>query len=339
MHTLSFLHYTDVHVRETNPPSRLGNYRKDVMNKMRQIIDIAIARKVDFTHCGGDLFEFKNPKSTEHKTLIELAYIYAALNVRHFISPGNHDLTGDDMETLNQQPLGVLLASGVLCQVTNNLFVKKFDDGAELRVALESYPFEEEPNLSEMLVKRDDVDLNILGIHVYASPHGGKLFGDTKVFSYPELSQTNHDVYLLGHYHADNGAIKNDRGQLFVNVGSVTRGDYGDENLVRRPKCCLVTVTKHDDGSVSWESEEIELQVKEPSEAFDLEAKEKLKETKKQTEAYVAQLQNAAVTDDPSESATERVLNLTDDKEIREAVLELIAEATVELQDIRRVSK
>jgi DNA repair exonuclease SbcCD nuclease subunit len=300
---------------------------------------ISTDRKVDFTHCGGDLFEFKNPKLTEHKTIIELANIYASLNVLHFISPGNHDVTGEDMVTLNQQPLGVLLASGVLCQVQNNMFVKKFDDGTEIRVALESYPFEEEPELSEMTAKKAGADLVVLGLHVYASPRGGKLFGDTKVFSYSELSQTNHDVYLLGHYHADNGAIKNEQGQLFVNVGSVTRGDYGDENLTRRPKCCVVTVTKHEDGSISWEAEEIELKVKSPADAFDLEAKEKLKETKKQTEAYVAQLQSASVTDDPTESATERVLALTDDREIREAVLELIAEATVELQNIRRVSK
>lgn len=337
MLTLKILHYTDLHLREGNPPSRLGNYREDVLGKLNQIIDIAIEREVDITHCGGDLFDNKNPDATKHKTIIAATNIYNKAPIRHYITPGNHDLQGDNMESLEKQPLGVLLTAGVLRQVTWSPYIKTVG-GESLKVVMEAHDFEEEPELSEFTCNREseEADVRILGLHIYSSPSGGSLWGNTKVFSYKELSQTKHDIYLLGHYHADNGIVSNEAGQTFVNVGSVTRGDYGDENLVRKPKVALITITKDDQGHVTWESEEIFLKVKTPEEAFDLEQKERLKETKKQTESYVEQLQAVSQVVDTTASTEEKIGQLAvDDLEIRDAVLELLREAEEELASIR----
>lgn len=327
---IKFLHYTDVHIRETNPPSRLGNYRQDILDKMAQIMEIAKDRQVDFTTCGGDLFDPKKPMAIKHATVIEVASIYQKLGIPHFIVPGNHDLQGDRMESLQEQPLGVLLETNVLRQMTEQVFVK-----GNIKLQMFSNPFDEEPDLSLYTNKAGkDIDVSILGIHIYSSPKGGSLWGNTKVFSYKELASTGHDVYLLGHYHADNGAVTEEftKGtpQTFVNVGSVSRGDYGDENLKRNPKVCLVTVTKDAKG-VRVSTEEILLKVKGVKEAFDLEKKENLAKQKVETEQFVSHLQESSKVVKDTDDINEHVVTLSDSKEVRDKVLYFINLAHEEL--------
>jgi len=327
---IKFLHYTDVHIRETNPPSRLGDYRQDILDKMSQIMDIAIERKVDFTTCGGDLFDPVKAMAIKHATVVETAKIYQKVNIPHFIVPGNHDLQGDRMESLQERPLGVLLETCILRQMTDQVFSK-----GNIKIQMFSNPFEEEPDLSLFTnTAQEDIDASILGIHIYSSPRGGSLWGNTKIFSYKELSTTAHDIYLLGHYHADNGAITEEfikgKPQTFVNVGSVSRGDYGDENLKRNPKVCLVTITKGP-GGVTIETEEIPLRVKSIQETFDLERKETLAKQKVDTEQFVTQLQESSKLLDKAEDITEQVEILSDEKEVRDSVLFFITKAHEEL--------
>jgi DNA repair exonuclease SbcCD nuclease subunit len=336
MPTLKFLHYTDVHIQENNPPSRLGDYKSDVFGKMRQIMALARTHKVDFTVCGGDLFNAKKPAATKHSTVTSIAGILNKVDVPHYLVPGNHDLTGDSMDTIPDQPIGVLLETGVMKQITNQVVTKK-----DLKVQMFSFPFDEEPDLSEYASNPEEgVDVSILGIHVYASPRGGTLYGKTKVFSYPELSKTKHDVYLLGHYHADNGAITDDFGeakpQTFVNVGSVTRGDYGDENLARVPKVCLVTITKNSEGVVTVTTEEIELKVRSNAETFDLERKSKLKEQKQQTEEFVTQLLETSEAVDVKETISEQLAVLATEKEIFDLTMDFITRAHEELGKVMK---
>jgi hypothetical protein len=240
------------------------------------------------------------------------------------------------MDTIPDQPIGVLLETGVMKQITNQVVTKK-----DLKVQMFSFPFDEEPDLSEYASNPEEgVDVSILGIHVYASPRGGTLYGKTKVFSYPELSKTKHDVYLLGHYHADNGAITDDFGeakpQTFVNVGSVTRGDYGDENLARVPKVCLVTITKNSEGVVTVTTEEIELKVRSNAETFDLERKSKLKEQKQQTEEFVTQLLETSEAVDVKETISEQLAVLATEKEIFDLTMDFITRAHEELGKVMK---
>lgn len=342
MPALKFLHYTDIHLRETNPPSRLGDFREDVLGKLRQIVGIARKYKVDFTVCGGDLFDSKKPMATKHSTVTSVAEIFNSLNIPHLIVPGNHDLTGDAMNSLPEQPLGVLLETRVFRQIRNEVFHSKKTakpSKGDLSIRIQSFPFEEEPVLSEMVVQENEdtkVDFNILGIHVYASPKGGTLFGKTKVFSYGELAITNHDMYLLGHYHADNGVIRTvlKKEQTFVNIGSVTRGDYGDENLSRIPKVCVVTIDKDDEGVITVTTEEIPLVVRPNEETFDLEKKEKLKENKEKATEFVTKLQVATQSVETDMKVEEQVSILTTEKEVLETTMYYMNAAAEELNKV-----
>lgn len=337
MSEIIFVHYTDVHLQEHNPPSRLGDYRADVFDKLQQIMDIAREVKADFTTCGGDLFNPKKPEAIKHGTITALTTLYRSLDIPHYIVPGNHDLMKDRMDSLVEQPLGVLLSSGTLKQMTNQV-VKKQD----LSLQLNAYDFDEEPDLSERACPSpSEVDVQVLGIHLYASPKGGTIYGGAKIFSYAELGSTGHNIYLLGHYHADNGVVdqyEDEKQQTFVNIGSLTRGDYGDENLKRNPKCCIVRIKKDKKTKkVSWSCEERLLKVRPLEETFNLEKKERLAKQKEETKELVQKMQEAVQTDVKSDGDVAKHLKelVPDDIEVYNSVLEYITRGHEELGKIK----
>ncbi len=327
--TLKILHYTDPHLCEKNPPTRLGNYREDIIDKIKQIMIIGQERSVDITTCGGDLFGPKTPGSTKHSMIYELSSIYNSFPITHLANPGNHDLTDDNMDSLSSQPLGVLFASKVLKQMTNSLPV--FEKG-DLKVRFYAFPFTETPDMDDIKCERDPgIDVNILGIHVYASPAGGSLWGKTKVYSYDEISKSNYDVYLMGHYHADNGVVCEDLGlgfnQTFVNIGSLSRGDHGDNNIDRKPKVCLITITKDESGNVSINTEQIYLKVKSKEEVFDLVKKEKIEEQKKSTEVFTAKLLESSKKTDTDVVIKDQLESYNLEKVIFDTTMEYINKA------------
>lgn len=311
---IRFIHYTDVHLQAGNPPSRIGSYRDDLLDKLRHIAELSVEHKVNFTVCGGDLFHHKKPVSTPHSLVVDTMEMLHSTGVPNFIVPGNHDMQYDSMDTLAEQPLGVLLQAGVLRQMKD----QEITSGT-LKVKLWSHPFEEQPDLGQLMMTGEgQADVNILGIHIYSAPLGGKLFG-TRIYSYEDLAVTGHDIYLMGHYHADNGVTQTreytDKEQTFVNIGSLSRGDYGDETVSRTPKCCLVTIKK-EKGKSTITYKVIAVRSKPASEVFDLDKKEKIEKQKVETAAFVQELQTAAV-------------RLDNDKPLEDDLTELISEKDV----------
>jgi len=323
METIKFVHYTDVHIQDTNPKSRVGNYLQDILDKMSHIAEIARDNDVDFTICGGDLFNKKTPGHNSHKMVNSVIKVLGDTEVDNYIITGNHDIRYDREDTLDEQPLGVLLNSGVMHSMRDEVFKK-----GSLKVSYKAYDFEEEPDFSKMVVEeRSSADVHILGLHIYATPKGGDMFG-TKLHSYEEISNTGHDIYTFGHYHKDQGIdTLTDRGyeQKYVNVGSVSRGDYGDENVNRKPKCCLVTISKDIDGKLSIDCEEIEIRCKDSKKVFDLEEKKRVTEQEEVAAEFAAELEKASKEEDGGErSINESIENLNIDKEVRQRTKEYL---------------
>ena len=287
------IHYTDVHLQATNPPSRLGDYSQDILDKMRRIGSLASEYAVDFTTCGGDLFHRKSPRETPHWLVSETMGVLRSYPSRNFAIPGNHDVQFDRDDTLPEQPLNVLFRSGALTRQVDQVL----SDGKGLSVQMHGFSFSEEPDFSSMVLKDPGAaDFHILSLHIYASPRGGKLH-EMKLHSYGEIASLGYDLVLMGHYHADQGisTLPGPRGDCrIVNIGSLSRGDYGDENLNRVPKCCLISVSRDTSGSVLCDLEEIPVGARPASEVFDLEKKAEIKKHTAQTVEFVAELRKVA---------------------------------------------
>lgn len=336
---IKFVYYTDIHTRQDNPPSRLGNYVDDTLDKVEQVMAIAKKEKCDFTYCGGDVFDAKRPYKTKHTLIVRLMRVFSKSGMTNYCVVGNHDISYDNMGTLPDQPLGVMFESGILVRVDGNSIYTK----GNLKLHLDSYDFDEEPDFDEIARKRAKVEADVytLGAHVYSCPKGGSMFG-SKLFSYEELAMTGHDIYLLGHYHVDNGIVDeafNKPRQTFINPGSLTRGDHGDENLDRTPNCVVVTIEKKG-GEVTWLTKRIELKVKPASEVFDLNRKEKLKAEAKETAGFVAELEATSVShNDVKETEEEELKEIMPDPFIYKRTMDFIQQAREEMAKIKVKAK
>lgn len=323
MSMLKFISFTDVHISMNNPSSRKGDYAQDILDKLKQIGDLGRQHKVDFFLFGGDLFNLKAPMRNSHELNSLLINLFRSYPARVYATEGNHDLRSDSYETFQEQPLHVIYASGALTQARDE--VKK-SKGFKYRIR--SFPFDETPDLTSYPKAKRDVDLNICLLHLYSTPDGGMLF-KSKLYSYEEIGILEDDIFLMGHYHKDQGIDlreKDGRKQVFINVGSVSRGTMAEEDVKRAPKVALVTVTKGE-GGIEYQTEEITLDVKPPEEVFNLEVREKEKKEAKEAEKFVAKLETELNDVSEMDDISKEIPKLDTDQKVIDKVKYFLEEA------------
>lgn len=288
MNTIRFITFTDIHISDTNPTSRLGNYREDILNKLRQIGKVGKKLGVDFYIMAGDLYHLKSPSRNSHELNRLLIETFKDYKSPIYTTEGNHDLKQDSYSTFGEQPLSVLYADNTLIKARKKSI--KFGNN---KILIDSIPFSEEPELEDKNKEKDDFDLKIKILHLYATKKGGNLFGH-KLFSYDEISNLNDDIFVLGHYHIDQGIEiidKKDKKQYFINVGAISRGSLSEDDINREPKICYVQVNLEENKRPIIKAQPVKLKVKPASEVFDLEEKKIEKEKMEDAEKFVGKLQ------------------------------------------------
>lgn len=329
--TIKFITFTDVHLSSTNPSSRKGSYEDDIFNKLEQIKLVGKKLEVDFFICAGDLFNLKAPMRNPHELNSKLITLFKSYPAPIYTTEGNHDLRNDSYETFCEQPLNVIYASDALIQARN---IRKTINGLSVRIR--SIPFEEAPDLSKIERAKDDVDASIFILHLYATPDGGMLFKN-KLYSYKEISALKDDIFVLGHYHVDQGIQVIDgilgKKQTFINIGAISRGALTEEDTSRHPKIALVTITK-ENGSVSIESDVIRLKVKAVDEAFDIVVHEREKKEQKEAQEFVSKLQAEMIEAPKEDRITEEISELNLDKLVLDKVNFFLTEAYLQRKAI-----
>ncbi len=330
--TISFLTFTDVHISSTNPQSRIGDYQADIFNKLQQIKLAGEKLKVDFFVFGGDLFNLKAPMRTPHEINTKLINLFLSFPAPVYATEGNHDLRADSYDTFHEQPLSVMYASKALVQARN---IQIEING--MKVGIRSFPFQETPDLANLPMPPADNNINICILHLYSSPEGGSLH-HTKIYSYEEISVLNDDIFVLGHYHADQGIQtfnRKNKQQIYVNVGSLCRGSISEEDIKREPKIGYVKVTIEDDKPPTYQTQPIKLKVRPASEVFNIEAKEEEQHRTVEISKFVTELsQNNIESETEGDVIKKEVSNMKIEDRVMKKVLEFIAEA-----DLRRKQK
>lgn len=282
MNEIKFITFSDVHISDVNPVSRTGDYRQDILDKLNLIRRLGEKMKVDFFLCAGDLYHNKPPSKNSHLLNTKLTVMFKSYPAPVYMIEGNHDLKNDSYDTFDKQPLSVLYSSNTLVRLPENDVIIS-DKNSNISMRIRSFPFIEEPDFTNKDIyptAKKDVDFNVCALHLYASPSGGSLFG-AKMYSYGEISTLGDDVFLLGHYHKDQGILNKD-GKIFINLGAISRGSLSDDNINRVPRISLVTCSK-EKSERSIKTQIIKLKVKPSSEVFKIE--ERKKEIKKMEEA------------------------------------------------------
>ncbi len=301
---MKFIFRTDVHVADKSPVSWKGDYPAEIFNNLVQIGDLAREHDVRAVLDGGDFFHVKASNRTSHGTVIRVAEIHRAYPCPVYSIEGNHDITGNNLETLEHQPLGVLYAADVFRHLREHVFEEgdfsELGGVPDLKVRVVGVPYSPTRSLAEIqeIRKQPGDDYLIAIVHALAGEnppaHVEEFFGEP-VFRYSNLVfEDGPDVFCFGHWHKDQGVVQLD-GRYFVNQGATSRGALTRENTERIPKVSLIELTK-----AGITVTEIPLNVAPAEEVFDFERKERQEKETLVITQFVDQLQED-VQIDPSQ--------------------------------------
>jgi len=298
----TFITANDIHISDNGPRSRIDDFRSTVLGKLEQMRMACKKLNVDAALIAGDLYNLKAPYKNSHGLNKSLIDIFQRFSCPIYMVEGNHDLTANNLDSLEAQPLGVLFADKTLIQLRHEVIQKK-----GVKISLVGVPYTENLDLSKLQIPpKEDCATQICLMHLYAGLKSGMLFKE-RLYGYDELAKLSPDIFVLGHYHIDQGIYTQD-GKSFINIGSFTRGTLSEDDINHHPQIGLIKITV-EDGKPQYQINSIKLKIKPAEEVFDLEKKKiELKENE-EIKKFIDKLVSESV---ESEEGDKDILKIVD---------------------------
>lgn len=288
--SVNFIFRTDVHAADQSPSSWKGDYPAEIWESLRQIGVLAQKHKCSAVLDGGDFFHVKSPTRNSHALVAKAVVTQQAYPCPTYCVIGNHDIKHNNLDTVSEQPLGVLLESGVFKLLTDQTFES---DGVKVRVVGVHYSMLR-PLEDLLAIQKKSDEYLVCVVHALASekpPAKAEGFFGESVFKYSDLvTKRGPDVWCFGHWHQDQGIVEVD-GKIFVNLGAVSRGSLNRENIGRTPKVALLSFTND-----IVDVKPLPLKVAPSSEVFDLERKQRQDQETNTIDTFVQVMQDGLKT-------------------------------------------
>jgi len=275
---MKFLYLQDSHIKGVNPSSRKGDYYRDIMVKIDEVIALSKKLKVDCVIHGGDLFD--SPKVSN---LIVDDFIdkVERAKIDWYILPGNHDEEGHNWKNSKGTSLAHIFRRS-----------KFIHEMAEIRrgdYQIKGFRYfhniEEEIKQGLLLNAEVQFPLTIAITHAMITL---KPFHPDVLHIVAKDINTDFDVILCAHYHEPWG-IKEVNGTKFVNIGCFGRKSINE--AVVNPAVLLIET----DPKLSMKI--IELKSAKPEEeVFDMDRIEKAKEFNADIENFINSLKDTKIT-------------------------------------------
>lgn len=282
---LIFLSFNDAHFCDKAPESRLDeDYGTTLLDKLGQIAKVSDRVGARALLNAGDLFHIKEPSRNSHRQNLRLMEVFQKFPQVLSIA-GNHDLTGDRLDSLEKQPLGSLFGAGVTKHIhlTPSVFE---EDGLKVKVVGLSFvqdvaEFAGHPSFSAGESER------VIGVfHCFAAKARGDMYGEA-IHSYEDFIKWFPDVsvFVFGHFHSC-GGIDEYNGRWFVSTGSLSRGSLHLDNLLRQVMCGFIDVKRE-----GIKCRGVALKVRPSEEVLSVKVHEEQKAERARIEAFVGMLQ------------------------------------------------
>lgn len=240
---MRFLHLTDTHATAKNPSSREDVYFVAVLRKFMEIGELIKQHNVDAVIHTGDVFH--TPR-VSLKTVNRLAEIIQSWDVPVYVVPGNHDIDGYTIETLDQTVLGTLGSTNVVELLTRDNPIEIEVQGSRshlIRIEGQEYYADIDTGKNDDYRFEGEADFKILAIH-------------SMLMERPYFKEVPHtlikdvhskaDVILTGHYHPGFKEVKlNDT--YFFNPGALLRVEIDK----RDPRCLLLDIGEDSNGQLA----------------------------------------------------------------------------------------
>lgn len=233
----------DRHNCELKPSSRIDDYHTTCENKDKEIIEIAKQYNVDMILHPGD-FWTDSDKKPSNEFVASIAQRWISANIPIIGIPGNHDLIGNNINSLPNTTTGLLNALGVFKTLSKGEILTLEGNGFTISITGTPYHkgMDKPENISDYIVSKKDTDYHIHLVHGMLTPFDyGKLFNHTKI---EEILETKADLTLCGHDHLGFGIIEY-ANRIFVNPGAVVRMSVAEKEMTREVSVCLIEIDKN----------------------------------------------------------------------------------------------
>ncbi len=260
---MKILHITDSHGTVKSPESRTDLFYLTFLRKLAEIAYVVKLHKIDMILHTGDLF---HSSRVSNKFMGQVAEIIKAWGVPLYVVPGNHDIDGYTIDTIDQTSLGLLAKTGVLTLLTRDNPIRinaPQPANKTITVAIsgqEYYADIDTGNMEDFEMQQDEADINILAIHGYIA--------DTQQHpnircTYPKDIITDADIILSGHYHR---SFAMDVGNVaYYNPGSMMRVEMTDYNKTHMPQYGILDIELDNQGYVVYDYKFHQFRIAKPS--------------------------------------------------------------------------
>lgn len=261
---MKILHITDSHGTVKSPESRTDLFYLTFLRKLAEITYIVKLQKIDMVLHTGDLFHLSR---VSNKFMGQVAEIIKSWGVPFYVVPGNHDIDGYTIDTIDQTSLGLLAKTGILTLLTrdNPIRINTTQSNKTFTIAIsgqEYYANIDTGDMSDFEMQQDEADINILAIHGYIA--------DTPQHpnircTYPKDIITDADIILCGHYHR---SFAMDVGDVsYYNPGSMMRVEMTEYNKTHMPQYGILEIELDKQGYVVYDYNFHQFRIAKPSSA------------------------------------------------------------------------
>lgn len=291
---MKILHITDSHGTVKNPSGRTDVYYIAFLRKMVELGYVIKQYGIDMVIHTGDLFH--TPRVSD-KFAGQLSEIMKSWGVPIYVVPGNHDIDGYTIDTVDQTKLGLLAKAGVVQLLTRDtpLMITDYrkSDHKPYTIAIsgqEYYADIDTGNADDFAMQCVTGDFNILAIHGYIAD----------VPQHPSIKHTlakdvvtDADVILSGHYHQR--FEYDDGNNTIFNPGSMLRTEQNQYNKTHMPCYGILEVELSDAGLCEFGYDFYNFRCAQPADViFDYNAKYQQQQFKLSLDNFKQSLMNAS---------------------------------------------
>jgi DNA repair protein SbcD/Mre11 len=242
---LRFLFLTDTHIRGTTPRNRTDNLALTLQAKMQEVNTLAAQYQVDAVLHNGDLFDRPDIAPS---VVGDFAGLLRRCPAPIYLVAGNHDIFGQNPDTLGRTMLGLLDRFGVVRLLVPGQPVFLQQNGLTVQLTGQHFHYlldRRSPELDYCVTKDPRADFAIHMVH-------GMLLEKPFIpgIAHTLIEQvltTGADITLCGHYHHGydhrrDGIIAID-GKYFINPGSLVRINNSLQEMTRQPRVILIDLS------------------------------------------------------------------------------------------------
>lgn len=250
---MKILYLTDTHIRGTSPRNRLDDLPQALLEKLREVVELAREHRVSAILHGGDLFD--RPDVAPAVALEFLRVLMEAPCPIYGIA-GNHDVFGFNPQTVPRTMLGLfdgfqlfrlikpgeviwLEESGLKVQVTGQEFHAELDR----RNPVLDYCVVPSGQGGSLHERQPEADF---AIHLTHGMLLEKAFfeGTAHTLLDAVMAHTVADVTFGGHYHPGWSKVHEVDGRLFINPGALVRLGAQSADFRRPIQVALLELAK-----------------------------------------------------------------------------------------------